>query len=169
MTREELKRLKAIDERLQQLKKQEEMSALIEALEDLMDAADILIRPERRDHMVDFVCMDSAAHIPRTTISRLQVALEEARRAVEAWGKEKGYSYSFAGVLLEVECHLCKGVGVVLSEVWNEWTDKWLAGERSTPMPKGEEHVECPLCNGKGRAVSAEGAKLVEFMARRMQ
>ncbi len=74
MTREELERLKTIDGRLQELKGQTGMELLAEALEDIMSAADILVN--RRDHVTGDVAL-----IPRTSISRLEVALEEARKA----------------------------------------------------------------------------------------
>jgi hypothetical protein len=76
MTREELERLKTIDDRLQELKGQTGMGSLVEALEDLMNASEILV--SRRDHVTGDVAL-----IPRTSISRLERALEEARRAIE--------------------------------------------------------------------------------------
>ena len=76
MTREELDRLKTIDDRLQEFKGQTGMKPLVEALEDLMNASEILV--SRRDHVTGDVAL-----IPRTSISRLEVALEEARRAIE--------------------------------------------------------------------------------------
>ena len=105
--------------------------------------------------------------------SELCLVLEDLERALlEDFADEKApreedkATYSFAGVELEVECSLCNGTGAVLSEIWCEWTDNWLAGERNIPMPEDEEHVECPLCHGKRRAITANGAKLIEFIER---
>ena len=52
------------------------MTNIRQAIDDLIDAADILV--SRRDHVTRDVAL-----IPRTSISRLEVALEEARRAIE--------------------------------------------------------------------------------------
>ena len=76
MTREELDRLKTIDDRLRALKGQTGMKPLVEALEDLMSAADILVN--RRDHVTGDVAL-----IPRTSISRLELALKQAQKAME--------------------------------------------------------------------------------------
>ena len=52
------------------------MNNIQQAIDDLIDAADILV--SRRDHVTGDVAL-----IPRTSISRLERALEEARRAIE--------------------------------------------------------------------------------------
>ena len=52
------------------------MTNIRQAIDDLIDAADILVN--RRDHVTGDVAL-----IPRTSISRLEIALEEARRAIE--------------------------------------------------------------------------------------
>ena len=76
MKRDELERLKTIDDRLQELKGQTGMKPLVEALEDLMSASEILV--SRRDHVTGDVAL-----IPRTSISRLERALEQAQKAME--------------------------------------------------------------------------------------
>ena len=52
------------------------MTNIRKAIDDLIDAADILV--SRRDHVTGDVAL-----IPRTSISRLEIALEEAQKAVK--------------------------------------------------------------------------------------
>ena len=53
------------------------MTNIRQAIDDLIDAADILV--SRRDHVTGDVAL-----IPRTSISRLEIALEQAQKAMEA-------------------------------------------------------------------------------------
>ncbi len=53
------------------------MTNIRHAIDDLIDAADILV--SRRDHVTGDVAL-----IPRTSISRLERALEQAQKAMEA-------------------------------------------------------------------------------------
>jgi hypothetical protein len=52
------------------------MTNIRQAIDDLIDAADILV--SRRDHVTGDVAL-----IPRTSISRLERALEQAQKAME--------------------------------------------------------------------------------------
>jgi Zn finger protein HypA/HybF involved in hydrogenase expression len=134
-----------------------------------------ITRLKEHDHaLADGVCV-----VPKRGVC---IVLEDLEKALlEDFAEEKApreeeednVAYSFAGVELEVECSLCGGQGVVPSEIWCEWTDNWLAGERNILMPEdiefllaAEEHVACPLCHGKRRAITANGAKLIEFIER---
>ena len=56
-------------------KEAEPMTDIQKAIDDLIDAADILV--SRRDHVTGDVAL-----IPRTSISRLEVALEQAHMAM---------------------------------------------------------------------------------------
>ena len=56
------------------------MTNMRQALEDIMDAADILVN--RRDNATGYVAL-----IPAQSIERLERALEQARRAVERHGE----------------------------------------------------------------------------------